>query len=404
MLSLYSLLQWIGGTIWISFATIPDRAVEYYGTSLDTINMFSLSFLILQLPMAPLSSYMLRKSYHWTIMIAYIFSMVGVWVKVLAFKNVYLSLAGQCLIGAMNSITLAACATLTSIWFEKRQQTLAVGIASTSNLLGAGCGLVFSPYFTDIPTLLYIHAGYTSFSTVVNMLLSRKSGLSDRSELETDYKKELKLVFNDWYLLTLIFFISSGLAIAYAVSGILYQLLSPYGITENESGWIGFAMYLGGIIGGLLTSLLTHNSKSFINPVRVFSFISMVGVILWASLARYYYGNLVSSTICGLGLFGFMPLGIQAAVEQNKNLEESIPTNLIYLTAQAMSVAYTYPIIYFYGWVSLSGLWLAVVFAIMSFCTLVVIYCPKFIIKYKQPLIRDLTEQKEEVEIDDNNN
>ena len=99
-----------------------------------------------------------------------------------------------------------------------------------------------------------------------------------------------------------------------------------------------------------------------------------------------------------------MPLGIQAAVEQNKNLEESIPTNLIYLTAQAMSVAYTYPIIYFYGWVSLSGLWLAVVFAIMSFCTLVVIYCPKFIIKYKQPLIRDLTEQKEEVEIDDNNN
>src|SRR5574343_1548513 len=95
MLFLYSALQWFGGTIWISFASISNRASEYYSVSVDYINLFSLSFLIMQLPMAPLSSFVLRKSYHWTMMIAYVFSVVGVWIRVIAQNNFILSLIGQ---------------------------------------------------------------------------------------------------------------------------------------------------------------------------------------------------------------------------------------------------------------------------------------------------------------------
>lgn len=387
MLFLYSALQWFGGTIWISFASITDSAANYYGKSLEFINLFSLSFLILQLPMAPLSSYFLRKSYHWTMMVAYLVSVIGVWVKVIAQDNFYFSLTGQMLIGSMNSLTLAACSTLTALWFDPSEQTLAVAIASTSNLLGAGCGLILSPYVESISKLMYVQASYTTFFAILNVIFSRKKNPEDCSVVKAEFSKELSVIFKDWYHLALIFFISSGLAIAYALSGVIYQILSPFGVTEDESGWIGFSMYIGAIVGGLLTSLIVHKNKNYINPVRAFAFLSLSGIIIWAASVRYFWGNILGSIISGLGLFGFMPLGIQATVDQNKNIEESIPTNLIFLTAQALSVAYTYPIILFYSWTKLSGLWLSTIFAVLSFCTLMILYCPKLIEKYRQPLI-----------------
>jgi MFS family permease len=350
---------------------------------------------MLQLPMAPLSSYFLRKSYHWTMMIAYILSVVGVWVRVIASSNFIISLLGQLIIGAMNSMTLAACSTLTALWFKPSEQTLAVSIASTSNLLGAGCGLVFAPYVSNIPELLYIQAGYTSFLAVVNLVFSRKFNQNDCTDVKTEFSKELSIIFRDWYLLALIFFISSGLAIAYALSGVIFQVLSPFGISESESGWIGFSMYVGAIVGGLFTSLIVHKSKTFIGPVRIFAVISLAGISLWAGLAYNFWGNVFGAMVSGLGLFGFMPLGIQAAVEQNKNIEESIPTNLIFLTAQGLSVAYTYPVIYFYGWFRLSGLWLCTIFAVSSFIALLILYCPRLIEKYKQPLIVPQNTMKE---------
>ena len=146
-------------------------------------------------------------------------------------------------------------------------------------------------------------------------------------------------------------------------------------------------MYVGAIAGGLFTSLLVHRSKSFIGPVRIFALISLAGIIIWAAFAGNFYGSIVGSMVSGLGLFGFLPLGIQAAVHQNENIEESIPTNLIFLTAQTLSVAYAYPFIYFYGWIRLSGLWLGAILAASSFCALLILYCPKFIEKYKQPLV-----------------
>lgn len=404
MLFLYSFLQWFGGTIWISYSTISLTASEYYKVSLEVINYFSLIFLVMQLPMAPLSSYMLRKSYHWTMMIAYLISTLGVWLKVIAQDNVGLALFGQGLIAAMNSLTLGACSTLTAIWFKPHEQVLAVAIASTSNLLGAACGLVLSPYISDLNTLLYIQASYTTFAALLNIIFSRKRKPHDSSEQRSEFRKEINLLFNDWYLLALIFFISSGLAIAYALSGVIFQVVYPFGLSENDSGWIGFSLYIGAIIGGCFTSLLVHKSKNFIKPVRAFALISLTGILIWAGFSNDFYGNIIGATISGFGLFGFLPLGIQAAVDQNKNIEESLSTNLIFLVAQSLSVAYTYPIIYFYKWLSMSGLWLAVICAFMSFCSLLILYCPKFIEKYRQPLIVPQAYVKDEIVQDENNN
>lgn len=387
MLFLYSLLQWLGGSIWVSYSTISLKASEYYKVSIGSINYFSLMFLVLQLPMTILSTFILRKSYYWTMMLAFSISTLGVWVKVLAHDHLHSALIGQALVASMNSLTLGACSTLTSIWFKPHQQTLAVAIASTSNLMGAAFGLVLSPYISDLTNLLYIQASNTTCAALLNLFFSRKKKPNDYCHQHSDFRKELNLLFRDWYLLALIFFISSGLAIAYALSGVLLEVLYPFGIFEHECGWIGFSLYIGAIFGGLFTSLLVHQSKSFIQPVRIFALISIVGLLIWAGFIRSFAGNIVGAALSGLGLFGFLPLGIQAAVDQNKNIQESMSTNLIFLFAQSLSAAYTYPFIYCFRLVKISGLWLAVICAFVSFFSLLTLYRKKHINRFRQPLI-----------------
>ena len=241
----------------------------------------------------------------------------------------------------MSSITLPGCAVLANLWFEPKYQPAAIAIASASYLLGAAFRLVISPYYSNIFDILILQACYTSFGAVLNIFLSRNKH-KERNE-DIDFKGQLKMAFQDRYLLVLIFLLSSWLGIAYAIAEIIYQLLKPSGISEHQAGWIGFSMYIGGIIGGLITSVLIHKTKNFINPIRIFILLSISGCLLWALLKDHFPYNIVGGIACGLGLFGLMPHGIQAIVDQNKYISESITTNIVYFIAQGMSVIYTYP-------------------------------------------------------------
>ena len=382
MLILYCLLQFIGGSIWVTFASIIERAESYYSVSPDIINLFSLSFLIMQFPMSPLSSYLYRRSYYWTTMIAYLVTVIGVWVRVLAERNVVVCLLGQTMVGAMNSLTLPGCSILAGLWFEESLQPIAVAIASSSSLIGAAYGLVISPYYPSIELLLITQGIYASAGGFLNLILSdtKKSPLA----AESNFRLEVKILSKDKYTVVLIVLISAGIGVAYAITGIIFQLLEPFGISEVQSGWIGFSMYVGGTTGGLAGSYLIRHSKDFILPIRIFAGFSIVGITLWAGLAQFFPADIIMSGIAGLGLYGLVPLGIQAIIDQNPHVPESITTTSIYLMAQGISVVFTYPMIYFYSITGVSGMWLATLFTFSSYFILLLSYRMKYIEKYKE--------------------
>ena len=328
--------------------------------------------MFLQFPMAPFSSIFFKKSYFWTIHLSYILSALGVWIRVIAEKNVGLAIFGQSIVGAMSSISIAGCSVLANLWFEPKYQPAAVAIASTSYLLGAAFGLVISPYYTNIFDLLILQACYTSVGALLNIFLSRNK--HKEKDEDIDFKGQLNMTFQDSYLIALIFLLSSALGIAYAIAGIIYELLRPNGISENQAGWIGFSMYIGGTIGGLVTSVLIHKTKNFIQPIRIFILLSIGGCLLWALLKDHFPSNIVGGTACGFGLFGLMPLGIQAIVDQNKYVSEAISTNIIYFIAQWISVIYTYPLMYFYDLTGISGLWLIVIITVIGLAPLIYLY------------------------------
>lgn len=377
MLLLYCYLQWLGGSIWVTYASITDKAISYYSTNISTINLFTLSFLILQFPMAPLSSIVFRKSYYWTMMLSFIISVIGAWIRYIAENNISLALLGHVLIGAINSLTLSGCAVLAKLWFDEKDRSIPIAIGSTSNLLGCAYGLVISPYYSTIPSLLLTQSIYTTLACLFNILFSSNIPKNPSNKnLSLSYKFELELLYKDKYLILLILLISSGLGIAYTLTGIIYQLLEYTGISEIQAGWIGFSMYIGGTFGGLLSSVLVLKTKNFVKPLRIFSVLSMIGVGTWAFVASDFVLCLVGGTFAGFGLFGLMPLGIEIVIEYNKFISEAITTNLIYLVAQGLSVIFTYPIIYCDALLGFSGLWISFFLCVLIMITLISTYIP----------------------------
>ncbi|OMJ79026.1 hypothetical protein SteCoe_21057 [Stentor coeruleus] len=375
MLLLYCYLQWLGGSIWVTYASITDKAISYYSTNANIVNLFTLSFLILQFPMAPLSSIVFRKSYYWTMMISFIISAIGAWIRYIAEKNIFLALLGHVLIGAINSLTLSGCAVLAKLWFDEKDRSIPIAIGSTSNLLGCAYGLVISPYYSSIPSLLLTQSIYTTLACLFNILFSHKALINPCSNnLSLTYKFELELLYKDKYLLLLIFFISSGLGIAYTLTGIIYQLLESSGISEIQAGWIGFSMYVGGTFGGLLSSVLVVKTKNYVKPLRFYSILSMIGVGTWAFVSSDFFSGVVGSAFTGFGLFGIMPLGIEIVIEHNKFISEAITTNLVYLIAQGLSVIFTYPIIYCHELLGFSGLWLSLILCVFIMIALILTY------------------------------
>jgi Na+-driven multidrug efflux pump len=90
------------------------------------------------------------------------------------------------------------------------------------------------------------------------------------------------------------------------------------------------------------------------------------------------------SGFAGFGLYGLVPIGIQATIDQNPHVPESITTTLIYLIAQGLSVVFTYVMIVFYLVIGVSGMWLATFLTFASYFALILAYREKFVRKYKE--------------------
>jgi hypothetical protein len=315
-------------------------------------------------------------------MIAYLLTVIGVWVRFFAGNNLGVSLFGQTLVGAMNSMTLPGCAVLAGLWFEESLQPLAFAVSSSTFLIGAAYGLVISPYYSSIELLILNQAIYSTVGGFFNAILSQME--RSKKQEDSNFKLEVKILRNDKYTILLIILISSGIGVAYSITGIIFQLLSPAGISEIQAGWIGFSMYIGGTLGGLASSYMILKSKEFIFPIKIFAGCSILGITLWTVLASFFVVDVIMSGFAGFGLYGLVPIGIQATIDQNPHVPESITTTLIYLIAQGLSVVFTYVMIVFYLVIGVSGMWLATFLTFASYFALILAYREKFVRKYKE--------------------
>ncbi|CAG9335682.1 unnamed protein product [Blepharisma stoltei] len=375
MLFLYFCLNFINGAVFCAFSSISEEAEKYYNANEDQITMFITSFMITSIASAPITPWILSKSYHWTMMASWISAFVGCWVKYLAGHDYYIALFGQFIFASTNMLILCGCLTLAFLWFQQEDQGIAIAVGSISNFIGMGTSFILGPYVKNIPILNLSHAVFSTIVTSLNILCSSKDPLKRK---ESDMLRGAITLIKDPMMMCIVFCSGSGIGISYALIGVLSLILEHNGITMIQVGWLGFIMSFSGLTGGLIASYIAMRYNSVLWSLRVFLIMSIASIMVWASLDGDYIVSIFGSMIVGFGLIGHIPLGIRAALQQNSKLEESIPSNMIFFLATLFGLIYTYPIISFYELSNLSALWMIGILTSVSFGIF-------FIISYKIP-------------------
>ena len=88
---------------------------------------------------------------------------------------------------------------------------------------------------------------------------------------------------------------------------------------------------------------------------------------MFSAIVSYQELGIAVSILYGASLTGALPLCIRACINYAPEIQESIPTNMIYVSAQIFSCIYSYPIQYCKELTTVTGFWIASLLIFLSF-------------------------------------
>ena len=283
-----------------------------------------------------------------------VMTFTGCWIRYLAGDKVILAFIGQVFVAIMSSPVLSACSAITAQWFPANEQSLANTLSSLSNFIGIGAQFIISPLISDIPTILLIHACFSSFILVISTFSIRKS---PNPYIPQESLHSIKSFLKHKYLICMM--ISSGgvVGVGYGVLGILLVILAPSGYTPIYTGYIGMIMIISSIPGGYIATKLVENDRYIQPTIWTYTIISIASSILFAVFIENKIASFILASLVGFSIIGFAPLGLKMSVNLAENVEESIPANVIFGSAEVFSLVVTYPLIYFDQGTGATSLW-----------------------------------------------
>jgi Major Facilitator Superfamily len=354
----------LSGLAWVVLIPIPDEAMDYYGINEVEMTFYAYVSAFLSIFLTPLSNWIISKSFYKTLHIVWFLNILGCWIRYTSKSNFWISVLGQSIIGSGTMLTLSSCSTLADIWFPKSQALLATSISAASNFIGIGFGFLYMSYSDNISQMMFIQALISSFFFIFNIIVLKKD---IKKEESITFWVSVKIAFKDKNLLAMTICAGSGLGLNYTIISLFGILLQNENFSTIFAGWVGFCFLISGLIGGLVATYISEAKSSVYMALKIFLVLSIISSILFAGLLMFDYLTILTSILYGACLTGFLPLGIRSCVEYNPNISESVPTTMIYFSAQVLSCIYTYPILYFSDFAVISGLWLGSFIVFVTF-------------------------------------
>lgn len=369
----YSSSSFLSGAAWAILTPIPSEGMSYFSISPSLLTLYSYSFFITCIPLSIPSSYQVARSLHKSLHLIWISSLIGTWIRVLSGSNFWLSFLGQLVISSSCMLMLTACSTTASLWFPKHQLVLATSIGASSNFVGMGFSFLYMSYRPFIAEAMWGQALFASFFWLFNLIVSVKDPQSNENY---EFWKSWKQVLRNWDLATLACLAACGLATNYAVASVIGFLMQEQGYDRVQSGWIGFIYAFSGLVGGLVATGLAEVQKSVRRSLVIVLAATIASSIGLSAVIRIEIASYLMAGVFGATLTGSLPLCIRICVEAEKEIHDSIPTNLIYFIAQIFSCLFVYPIQFCFYLTGITGMWAGSVFIICSY-TLIIFFLRK---------------------------
>ncbi|XP_014644285.1 PREDICTED: major facilitator superfamily domain-containing protein 7 isoform X2 [Ceratotherium simum simum] len=307
-----SLLSCSNATLWLSFAPVADRIVQYFHLSTEQINWLSLVYLAVSIPFGVVAIWVLDfVGLRWATILCAWLNFAGSVIRSLYCMDIGTQdpfaflMGGQSLCALAQTLVIFSPAKLAALWFPEHQRATANMIGTMSNPLGILVANLLSPALVkkeeDIP---------------------------------------LMLVRNKAYVILAVCF-GGGIGIFSSFSALLEQVLCVKGYSNEFAGFCESLFIEFGVLGALVLGLYVDRTKHFTGALKIGLCLTSMVSVAFALVSQLQGQTVALAVICSLfGLFGFSvaPVAMELAVECSFPVGEGAAAGLIFVLGQAEGV------------------------------------------------------------------
>eukprot|EP00727_Mastigamoeba_balamuthi_P000701 m51a1_g10628 hypothetical protein (514) ;mRNA; f:36421-38645 len=364
MLAILCLLIASNGALWITFAPITAGVSKYYDVGEGWINALSISYMIVYLPLAPLSGWIiealgLRTSSN----VGAWLDTIGAWIR---FASVFAPAGGRFAVLAVGHVISAfaqpfllnAPTTLAALWFPPSQRAVATTICTASNPIGIAIAMgvvpaLYSGSGRPLAVLLFM-AVFASVPGVlaVFFMSARPPSPSDGSvpsasreplaqSLRSFLRGTRKVVCNVAFMILVLTW-GMGLGVFNAVTTLIEQLTKPADYSSDQAGYFGVAVIIAGLLGAGVVGVVvdrTHRYREILWGTYV---ATLAGCVAVTACNRHglFWPLLVSFALFGFGALSTIAVVFEGAVEATYPVAESTSAFLLWSSGQLFGVVF----------------------------------------------------------------
>ncbi|KAM8831274.1 choline/ethanolamine transporter flvcr2b isoform 2-T3 [Spinachia spinachia] len=368
VLFLFSAVSASNGLMRPQYGTIGNIFMRFYSVDSLAIDWLSAIHLLAPAPLVlPVLWLLENGGIRDAVLAGAAFNCAGAWIKIgSAGPTLFpLTFLGQLVCSAATAFVLCVPARLASVWFGENEASTACSIGVLGHQLGIAIGFLVPPILVPnvddvdelahhISIMFYITAGVATLLFILVLIVFQErpelpptlAQATARSIPAEDYSYTssiLRLLRNRPFNLLIITY---GLNVGcfYAVGTLLNRMIiERYPGEEVNAGRIGLTIVIAGMVGSLICGMWLDKTKTYKQTTLAVYFMSLVGMIVYASTLNLGHLWVVFVTAGFLGFFmtGYLPLGFEFAVELTYPECEGTSSGLLNCCAQVFGIIFT---------------------------------------------------------------
>jgi predicted MFS family arabinose efflux permease len=302
----------------------------FYGVDEFKIIFLSLVFLIVYVPVTFISMWLIDK-YDFKIgaSIGAMFIAIFGILRFFANNNYILVLIFQIGIAIAQPFLLNIITKLSANWFPETERTTATGVSLIAVYIGTALGMIITPLIVvgiNFISMLFIYGILALLTGIIFIIFAKNKPPTPPSNKLLINKvfmfEGYKQLFSNHNFLILVIIFSLAMGVFNMITTYIELIVIPRGFDTIFAGILGMLMLLGGIIGILITSIISDKLNKR-KSIMIFSLtLSTVSLLVFT----FAFNDLMLLLFCflfGFGLMGAAPLALEYAVIATKPVPEA---------------------------------------------------------------------------------
>jgi MFS family permease len=332
--------------LWITFAPITGAAARFYHTSDMMIGLLSMSFMIVFILVFLPSAYAIDTwGFRTAVGIGAVLTAVFGLTRGLFASHFTIVLIAQVGIAAGQPFVIGAITKIAARWFPVEERATASAIGTLALYLGPLLAMFLTPYLAlhiGISQMLLVYGIASAAAAALFLLVAREHPPTPAGEEERVLMLEgLKSMLRQRDFLFLLFMFFVGLGMFNSVSTWIENIIRPRGFSISQAGVLGGLMLAGGIVGAVLISLLSDQSRRR-KPFILLALIGLIPGLIGITYSTSYWLLLASGFTFGFFLLSAGPIGFQYAAEITHPAPEATSNTLLLVMGQISGIIFIF--------------------------------------------------------------